>query len=205
MFDKKLKNLIQKEIKRQQDTLNLIASENITSRDVLQALGSPLTNKYSEGYPGKRYYAGNSVIDELELLTQERALKLFKPRRIIVLIGSAGGGRDRWRRLVMGEIADRYADIILVTTDDPYNEDPEAIINEIMPGILKNKKRVLGKNVFRIADRRLAIEKAIDLAERGDLVLLAGKGGEAWMNIEDGKKIPWNERGIAKDILSDRG
>ena len=131
-----------------------------------------------------------------------KTLKLFKPRRIIVLIGSAGGGRDRWRRPVMGEVADRYADTIVVTTDDPYDENPETIIDEIMPGVLKNKKRVLGKNVFRIADRRLAIEKAISIAKRGDVVLLAGKGGEAWMNVKGGKKIPWDERKVAEDILA---
>ena len=131
-----------------------------------------------------------------------KAVKLFKPKRILVLIGSAGGGRDRWRRPVMGEIADRYADIILVTTDDPYDENPDAIIDEITPGVLKNKKRVLGENVFRIADRRQAIEKAIGLAKQGDVVLLAGKGGEAWMNVRDGKKIPWDEKKIAEEVLN---
>ncbi len=134
-----------------------------------------------------------------------KAIQLFKPQRIIVLIGSAGGGRDRWRRPVMGEIADLYADIVLVTTDDPYDENPETIIDEILPGVLKNKKRVLGKNVFRIADRRQAIEKAINLAGKGDVVLLAGKGGEAWMNIKGGKKIPWNERKIAEGTLARLG
>lgn len=65
-------------MKRQNDMVNLIASENIVSDDVLAALGSPLTNKYAEGYPGKRYYGGNAVIDEVEHLARERALKLFR-------------------------------------------------------------------------------------------------------------------------------
>ncbi len=78
MSDKVLENLIKQEEKRQQETLNLIASENIVSKKVLNALGSPLVNKYSEGYPEKRYYAGNEIIDKIEILTQKRARKVFK-------------------------------------------------------------------------------------------------------------------------------
>lgn len=78
MKDKILEKLIKAEIKRQEETLDLIPSENAVSKDVLRALGSELTNKYSEGYPGKRYYAGNSVIDEIETLAQERARKVFR-------------------------------------------------------------------------------------------------------------------------------
>ncbi len=80
MKDKILGKLIKIEIKRQKETLDLIPSENVVSKDVLSALGSELTNKYSEGYPGKRYYAGNSVIDEIETLAQERARKVFLRR-----------------------------------------------------------------------------------------------------------------------------
>ncbi len=76
--DSALARLIEEETGRQQRTLNLIPSENIVSPAVLEALESPLTNKYSEGYPGKRYYAGNKIIDEIELLAQERARKVFK-------------------------------------------------------------------------------------------------------------------------------
>src|SRR3989338_4344883 len=76
-MDKEINNLIKKEEKRQKKVINLIASENYVSRDVLRALGSVLTNKYSEGYPGKRYYAGNKIIDEIESICKERALKLF--------------------------------------------------------------------------------------------------------------------------------
>lgn len=75
--DPQLDKLIREEIKRQQWTLDLIPSENHVSQAVLEALGSRLTDKYSEGYPGKRYYAGNKIIDEIELLAQERARKVF--------------------------------------------------------------------------------------------------------------------------------
>lgn len=77
MKDLQIKKLIEGEAKRQKSVINLIASENYVSKDVLEALGSVLTNKYSEGYPGKRYYGGNAVIDKVENLAKERALKLF--------------------------------------------------------------------------------------------------------------------------------
>lgn len=77
MKDKQIASLIKKEIKRQQLTIDLIASENYASKDVLEVLGSPLQNKYSEGYPGKRYYPGNAIYDEIERLTQDRARAVF--------------------------------------------------------------------------------------------------------------------------------
>lgn len=65
------------EIQRQRESIVLIASENITSRAVFDALGSPMSNKYSEGLPGARYYGGNQHIDRIELLCQKRALEAF--------------------------------------------------------------------------------------------------------------------------------
>lgn len=76
--DPKIYNLIKREIKRQKEGLVLIASENYASLEVLKAMGTPLSNKYSEGYPGKRYYSGNKFIDEIEKIAIERAKKLFK-------------------------------------------------------------------------------------------------------------------------------
>lgn len=78
--DSKVAEIIQNEIKRQRNGLVLIASENFASESVLEALGSPLTNKYSEGYPGRRYYGGNQFIDEIENLAIKRAKKLFLPK-----------------------------------------------------------------------------------------------------------------------------
>jgi glycine hydroxymethyltransferase len=78
MKDKQIEKLIKAEDKRQKSVINLIASENYVSDDVLKALGSKLTNKYAEGYPGRRYYGGNEVIDKVEQLCIDRALKLFK-------------------------------------------------------------------------------------------------------------------------------
>jgi glycine hydroxymethyltransferase len=78
MTDSEIERLIKLEEKRQKKAVNLIASENYVSEDVLRALGSVFTNKYAEGYPGKRYYGGNEIVDEIEELCKKRALKLFK-------------------------------------------------------------------------------------------------------------------------------
>src|SRR3990167_8093567 len=77
-MDSLIQEIIKREVTRQSETINLIASENYVSDEILQVLGSALTNKYSEGYPSKRYYPGNANYDEIELICQERALKLFK-------------------------------------------------------------------------------------------------------------------------------
>lgn len=93
MKDKKVEKIIKNEQKRQKSVINLIASENYVSEDVLAALGSELTNKYAEGYSGNRYYGGNEYIDELENLTKERALKLFDldPKKWAVNVQSLSG------------------------------------------------------------------------------------------------------------------
>ena len=78
MKDTKVKNLLTAEKKRQKSVINLVASENYVSDDVLKALGTETTNKYAEGYPGARYYGGNEIIDKIENLAIDRALKLFK-------------------------------------------------------------------------------------------------------------------------------
>src|SRR3989344_3255760 len=76
--DRILSSLAEKEVKRQKNSIDLIASENIAPQGVLELLGSELTNKYSEGYPGKRYYPGNVYYDQIEELAKKRALKIFR-------------------------------------------------------------------------------------------------------------------------------
>jgi glycine hydroxymethyltransferase len=75
--DPEIAEIIRREVERQNTTIQLIASENFASRAVMEAQGSPLTNKYSEGYPGKRYYGGNFVVDDAENLARSRACELF--------------------------------------------------------------------------------------------------------------------------------
>ncbi|MDP3015384.1 MAG: UDP-N-acetylmuramoyl-L-alanyl-D-glutamate--2,6-diaminopimelate ligase [bacterium] len=125
-----------------------------------------------------------------------------KNKKLICLLGSAGGGRDKWKRPEMGKISSHYCDEIILTNEDPYDEPPENIINDIFSGVsqIRNPKSEI-RNVFKIIDRREAIKKAISLAKKGDAVVLTGKGGEVWMCVENGKKIPWNEKGIVEEIL----
>ncbi|MBU2109954.1 serine hydroxymethyltransferase [Patescibacteria group bacterium] len=94
MRDKEIEKLIKQEEKRQKKVVNLIASENYVSQDVLKALGSVFVNKYAEGYPAKRYYGGNGLVDKVEKLCQERALKLFGLHR--ATRPEWNGGKSRW-------------------------------------------------------------------------------------------------------------
>ena len=84
MNDKVLEGFIQQEIRRQSNNIELIASENYVSKDVLEAVGSVLTNKYAEGYPHKRYYGGCEAVDEVEDLARNRALELFGAQHVNV-------------------------------------------------------------------------------------------------------------------------
>jgi len=114
-------------------------------------------------------------------------------------LGAQGGGRDKAKRTVMGEIAGRYADYIILTNEDPYDEDPGQILSDIKSGISNFKFQI--SNLYEIIDRREAIKKALSLAQAGDIVILTGKGGEVWMCVENGKKIPWNESDVVKEEL----
>ena len=96
--DPQIAELITKEAARQEERVELIASENFVSKAVMAAMGSPLTNKYAEGYPGKRYCGGCEYVDEVENLAFERAKKLFNA-------GAMPADRlDRFRQmLALGE------------------------------------------------------------------------------------------------------
>lgn len=124
--------------------------------------------------------------------------------RIIAVFGSAGGGRDVWKRPELGAIAAKNADVIFLTADDPYNESVEAICDDIKKGIMalpfKGKLEV-------IPDRRAAIRAALDAARWNDIVMFIGKGTEQTIAIGD-EKMPWNEEEVVmqelRNILYDR-
>jgi UDP-N-acetylmuramoyl-L-alanyl-D-glutamate--2,6-diaminopimelate ligase len=123
-------------------------------------------------------------------------VKPYAKNKIIAVLGGTGD-RDKTYRSKAGAIADEFADIVIVTNEDPYNEDPEDIMDQVMFGI-KNKE--LNKNLFRISDRKEAIEKAISMAERNDLVIITGKGAEQFMICGE-KKILWDDREVARKVL----
>jgi len=129
----------------------------------------------------------------------EQVYQSLKGKRLIGLLGSAGGGRDKWKRPKMGEIAAAYCSHIILSNEDPYDEDPEKILEEVFFGIstLKSKKRKV--KVFKILDRKEAIKKALKLAEEGDTVVITGKGCEPWMCLANGEKAPWDDRQIVRE------
>jgi UDP-N-acetylmuramoyl-L-alanyl-D-glutamate--2,6-diaminopimelate ligase len=122
--------------------------------------------------------------------------------KMICVLGSAGGGRDKWKRPAMGKIAAGYCDKLILTDEDPYDENPEEILDQVKAGFKDAAKpRLKKENVFRILDRREALKKAVELAEEGDTVIATGKGSEMSIHVAHGKTIPWNEKEIIKNIL----
>jgi len=119
--------------------------------------------------------------------------------KIIGVLGSAGGGRDKWKRPVLGKIAAQYCDFIILTNEDPYDENPKKILSEIKTGILNSQFPI--SNLLEILDRKEAIKKAISLAKENDIVVITGKGSEPWMCVAKDKKIPWDDRKIVKDFV----
>ena len=110
--------------------------------------------------------------------------------KLICVLGACGGGRDKWKRPVLGQLAAKYCDEVIVTNEDPYDEDPWQIIEQVASGT-KGKAR-------KILDRREAIRTALKLAKEGDIVIITGKGCEPSICVK-GKKIPWDDRKVVKE------
>ena len=121
--------------------------------------------------------------------------------RLITLFG-CGGDRDRTKRPLMGAVATRLSDVVVITSDNPRHENPEQIIDEIQRGITPDTRRD-DALVLAIPDRRHAIAKAIELARHGDVVLLAGKGHEKYQIIGD-EHVPCDDVAIARELLERR-
>jgi UDP-N-acetylmuramoyl-L-alanyl-D-glutamate--2,6-diaminopimelate ligase len=116
--------------------------------------------------------------------------------RLIVCFG-CGGDRDRSKRPLMGRAAACHADVVVLTSDNPRSEEPEAILDQIVPG--------LGDRPYhREADRRKAIELCLGMAGPGDVVILAGKGHEATQEGA-GALLPFDDRAVAAQILQEMG
>ena len=110
------------------------------------------------------------------------------------VLGGCGGGRDDWKRKVMGGLADNYCDYIILTDEDPYDEDPRKIVTHIEEGIRKTNYSV-------IMDRREAISEALKRSIKGDVILITGKGTDPYIMRENGTKEPWDDAQIVRDEL----
>lgn len=124
------------------------------------------------------------------------AARNFTSKRVLVVFG-CGGDRDRGKRKEMGQIAGELADYVILTSDNPRNEDPTAILKDILKGIPSKR------NMDLVVDRREAIHKALDQAEEGDTVLIAGKGHETYQEIGFVKK-PFDDREVVETYFRSR-
>lgn len=128
-----------------------------------------------------------------------KVVDLFDTNNIIHVCGSAGGGRDTWRREEIGKIAGKKADKVIVTNEDPYDEDPEQIISQVAEGAKQTK--LDQENLYQIKSREEAIEQAIKLAEENAIVLVTGKGSEQGI-VEQGELIPWDDREVVREKIT---
>lgn len=122
--------------------------------------------------------------------------------KIIILFGAEGGGRDTRKRLPMAQLCAQKADYVIVTDVDPYNDDPQTIIDDLAK-MLELSGKTRNKNYFAILNRREGIKKALSLAQNGDIVIITGKGAEQSMITNNGS-IPWNEREIVRNLLEEQ-
>ena len=171
---------------------------NVSEENICKALkcakvkGRIEMEKVSDDFTLMIDYAHNAMSLESLLTT----LREYKPNRLVCLFG-CGGNRSRDRRFEMGEVSGKLADLTIITSDNPRNEEPQAIIDDIKTGISKTE----GKYV-EIIDRKEAIAYAIHHGQPGDIIVLAGKGHEDYQEIK-GKKYPMDERVLIREILEE--
>lgn len=126
----------------------------------------------------------------------EAIYSAFKDKRKVCVLGNTGGGRDTWKRPKMAEIANRYCDFIFLTDEDPYDEDPLKIVNEMKNSINSTKLEIE-------MDRKSAIKKAIQKAQPGDVVLITGKGTDPYIMRANGNKEPWSDFEKVQEVLKE--
>ena len=162
-------------------------------KKVLEAVGS-IPGRMEEviSQPFKVFVDYAFTPNALEKVYQTIRSKVKSQKsKVICVLGACGGGRDKWKRPVLGEIAAKYCDEVIVTNEDPYDENPMEIIEQIAKGTEDKAKKIL--------DRREAIIKSLELAKPNDVVVITGKGCEPWICVAGGKKIPWDDREVVKE------
>jgi UDP-N-acetylmuramoyl-L-alanyl-D-glutamate--2,6-diaminopimelate ligase len=186
---------------------NLLAA--LVSARILGFDIEEIANCQISGVPGRQEFIDNK--EKFKILVDYapepqslkhlyKAIELLPKQRLIHVIGSCGGGRDIARQPILGELAGQKASVVIVTNEDPYNDDPQKIIDNVAEGAIKAGKE-LDKNLFKILDRREAIKKALVLANDDDLVLITGKGAEQFICGANGKKIAHDDRQVVRELL----
>ncbi|MCL5006539.1 MAG: UDP-N-acetylmuramoyl-L-alanyl-D-glutamate--2,6-diaminopimelate ligase [Patescibacteria group bacterium] len=137
--------------------------------------------------------------DSLQAVYETVSGIIEKRGKLVCVFGSCGGGRDKWKRPEIGKIAARHCGYVILTDEDPFDEDPLKILHEIEDGL---KSKAFPKEKYeKILDRSQAIKKAISLAKPGDGVVITGKGSEPFLHKSKGVKIPWSDKKIAEEAL----
>ncbi|OGH86422.1 MAG: hypothetical protein A2301_03360, partial [Candidatus Magasanikbacteria bacterium RIFOXYB2_FULL_40_13] len=163
-----------------------------------------------EGVPGRIEFIPEAVTSGFQVIVDYafepvamaelyKVAKMLKPRKIIHVFGSTGGGRDADRRAKLGDFIGKNADICLITDEDPYDDNPQEIIDEVAKAVEQSGKEE-GEDLFKILDRGEAIRKAVSLSQKDDLILITGKGSEQAMVVK-GKLIPWDDRTAVREAL----
>lgn len=138
------------------------------------------------------------VVDYAHTPDSLRAIyEAYADRRKVCVLGNTGGGRDRWKRPEMARIADDHCGAVILTNEDPYDEDPRAIVDEMTAAFARQKPEI-------IMDRRQAIARALSLARRGDAVLITGKGTDPFIMGPCGSKLPWSDARVVREELAKR-
>jgi UDP-N-acetylmuramyl-tripeptide synthetase len=186
----------------------------LASLSILKALNLPINNldnaiREFKGLPGRMeilpakgfkvvidYAHTPHSIEEV----YKTVIELLKPKRMLCLIGSAGS-RDKWKRPVIGEIAAKYCNYVVIADEDPFEEEPEEILKAIEMGAKRYLSEYeIEKPIEVIQDRKKAISRLIELAEKGDIIVTIGKGNEPSIVYKD-KIVPWNEKEVILSAL----
>lgn len=177
----------------------------LAAASVMRALGYPfeaiargieslekIPGRAEEIHEGQAFHV---IVDYAHTPDSLRALYgAYRARRKICVLGSTGGGRDIWKRPVMGAVADEFCENIILTNEDPYDEDPLSIIEGIAQGIKQRTPEI-------IMDRRLAIRRALTEARASDVVLITGKGTDPTIQGPQDSKVPWSDAQVASEEL----
>jgi UDP-N-acetylmuramoyl-L-alanyl-D-glutamate--2,6-diaminopimelate ligase len=134
-----------------------------------------------------------AVVDYAHTPDSLKALYEAYPGRKICVLGNTGGGRDTWKRPEMGRIADEMCDEVILTNEDPYDENPAAIVEAMKAGMHREPQIIM--------DRREAIRTALSLAKPGDAVLVTGKGTDPYIMEANGRKTPWSDAQVVSEEL----
>ncbi len=133
----------------------------------------------------------------LEKAYQTARYYLKNNGKLICILGSCGGGRDKWKRPVLGRIASRYCQKVILTNEDPYDEDPKRILAEVKSGL----KDFPTNDQIVILDREKAISRALSLGNSNDVIIITGKGSESLMCVKNGRKIAWDDRRVVRRLV----